>query len=73
MSRSVRITSMVQAAQTAEVEGQSEDEPEVLDLENPNFDIRSHEETPASPIPQDQIDKLEFAADEQDQATPQDW
>ncbi len=36
----------------------------MLDLENPNFDIRPSDETPADPTPLDQIDRLEFAADE---------
>ena len=62
-----------QAAQTVEAEGQSEDEPEVLDLENPNFDIRSHDEMPASAVPQDEIDNLEFAADEQSQPALREW
>ena len=64
---------MQQAEQPAEAEGQSEDEPEVLDLENPNFDIRSHDETPAGPVPQDEIDELEFAADEEDPAAQTAW
>lgn len=64
---------MLQAAQPVEAEGQSEDEPEVLDLENPNFDIRSHDEMPAGPVPQDQIDDLEFAADDQSQPTLHEW
>ena len=53
-----------QAAQAEELEGQSEDEPEVLDLENPSFDIPAQDEMPASPAQPDQIDQLEFGADD---------
>ena len=59
-----------QAAQGEDPEGQSEDEPEVLDLDNPNFDIRPSDETPADPTPPDQIDCLEFAADEREGRRP---
>ena len=56
-----------QAAQAEEPEGQSDDEPEVLDLENPSFEIQSQDETPASPVQPDQIDQLEFGADDKKQ------
>ena len=56
-----------QAAQVEEPEGQSEDEPEVLDLENPSFDIPAQDEMPASHVPPDQIDQLEFGADDKKQ------
>ena len=56
-----------QAAQTDEPEGQSEDEPEVLDLENPSFDIPAQDEMPASPAQPDQIDQLEFGVDDKKQ------
>ena len=42
----------------------------MLDLENPNFDIRPSDETPAHPTPPDQIDRLEFAADEREGRRP---
>jgi len=64
---------VLQAAHAEDPGGQSEDEPEVLDLENPNFHIRPHDEMPAGPVPQDQIDRLEFAADERRQPAQHDW
>lgn len=42
----------------------------MLDLENPNFNIRPSDETPAHPTPPDQIDRLEFAADEKEGRRP---
>ena len=56
-----------QAAQAGEPEGQSEDEPEVLDLENPSFEFPAQDEMPARPAQPDQIDQLEFGADDKKQ------
>ncbi len=40
-----------------------ESEPEVLDLENPAFDIRLADELPAQPPKMDLVDRLEFEED----------
>ncbi len=40
-----------------------EEEPEVLDLENPSFDIRSADELPAQEAQTDIVDRLEFEQD----------
>lgn len=40
-----------------------EEEPEVLDLENPSFDVRSAEDIPAEPSNTDIVDKMEFEED----------
>lgn len=43
---------------------EDEEEPEVLDLESPAFDIRSPEELPAQPSQTDIVDKMEFEAED---------
>lgn len=43
--------------------GDDEDEPEVLDLENPAFDVRSPDELPAEAVQTDIVDRLEFEED----------
>lgn len=47
-----------------------EDEPEVLDLENPAFDIRSADELPAQTPLTDLVDRLQFEEDSNNTNAP---
>ncbi len=46
-----------------QVDLDDEEEPEVLDIDNPSFDMRSPEELPSQPAQTDLVDSMEFEED----------